>query len=217
MNMKNQRPNRPRLLGGAFVVSLLACLLVGCTAKPPEDASNLCSIFKEKRSWYKHASKAANRWNADIGSMMAIIYQESSFRARAKPPRRRLLWIIPWRRPASSYGYAQAIDSTWQMYQRESGRHGADRNDFSDAIDFVGWYNDTSRRRNRIGKADAYNLYLAYHEGHGGYTKNTHENKRWLTDVAQKVSSRADRYRTQLVSCEKNLKKGFWRRLFTRG
>ena len=45
--------------------------------------------------------------------------------------------------------------------------YGADRDDFNDAIDFIGWYNDQSSRRSKISKSDAYNLYLAYHEGQG--------------------------------------------------
>ncbi|MGI9323382.1 MAG: transglycosylase SLT domain-containing protein [Pseudomonadales bacterium] len=225
--MPDMTPNKtsaaPRLwtvrLSTARLPTLLlsAILLSACTANPPDNTSNVCSIFKEKRGWYKDARKSSRRWNADIAAMMAIIHQESSFKARAKPPRKRILWIIPGRRPASAYGYSQAIDATWEMYQRETGRDGADRNDFDDAVDFVGWYNDTSRRRNRIAKEDAYNLYLAYHEGHGGYAKQTYKNKQWLKDVAQKVASRAKTYRTQLGGCEKKLNRGFLSRLFGRG
>ena len=41
---------------------------------------------------------------------MAIIKQESSFIADAKPDRRKLLGFIPWKRKSSARGYAQAID-----------------------------------------------------------------------------------------------------------
>lgn len=149
--------------------------------------------------------------------MMSFIYQESSFKARAKPPRKKILWVIPGPRPASAYGYAQATKETWRAYQRSTGRGGADRNDFDDAVDFIGWYNDQSQRKNNIPKADAYNLYLAYHEGQGGYARNSYRNKQWLKDVARKVDSRASTYRTQLDKCEHRFKRGFFSRLLLWG
>lgn len=218
----------PRLarLGGAMrtsprlpvlVLALAAALLAGCTTAPPQNAANLCSIFTEKRGWYKDARKSAKRWKGDIATMMAIIHQESSFKARAKPPRKRYLWVIPGPRPASAYGYAQAIDETWALYQKASGRGGADRNDFDDAIDFVGWYNNQSWRRNRIKRDDAYHLYIAYHEGHGGFEQRTHRKKQWLKDVATKVAARATTYRKQLKTCEKRLNRSWLGRLFLGG
>ena len=47
--------------------------------------------------------------------------------------------------------------------------YGADRDDFGDTIDFIGWYNNVSNEQLGIDKQDAFRLYLAYHEGHGGY------------------------------------------------
>ena len=32
--------------------------------------------------------------------------------------------IIPWKRPTTAFGYAQAIDSTWARYQREADEAG---------------------------------------------------------------------------------------------
>jgi len=90
---------------------------------------------------------------------------------------------------------------------RSTGNRGADRDDFGDAIDFVGWYCDTSRKKCGISKQDAYHLYLAYHEGHGGYNRKTYQNKGWLLGVARKVQSRANRYTSQLTSCEWEFRK----------
>ncbi len=149
--------------------------------------------------------------------MMSFIYQESSFKARAKPPRTKILWVIPGPRPASAYGYSQATKETWRAYKRSTGRGGADRNDFDDAVDFIGWYNDQSQRRNSIPKTDAYKLYLAYHEGQGGYAKGSYRNKQWLKDVARKVANRSSTYRTQLDKCEHKFKRGFFSRLFLWG
>ena len=190
-------------------------MLSGCTTAPPTSLNNICDIFEEERSWYKKARKSSRRWNTDIATMMAIVYQESSFEARAKPPRKKILWVIPGPRPASAYGYAQAIDSTWKAYQKATGKGGADRNEFGDAIDFIGWYNNRSQRTNKIARNDAYNLYLAYHEGHGGFVKRTYKNKQWLIGIATKVGKRATKYQTQLKSCEKKLNRGFFRRLFS--
>ena len=81
---------------------------------------------------------------------------------------------------------------------------------FGDAIDFVGWYNDQSYHRNQIDKTDAYRLYLAYHEGHGGYSRQTYSDKAWLLDAARNVASRANEYDGQLQRCERRLQRRWW-------
>lgn len=197
------------------VLILLVMILAACTSKQPADLDNICAMFSEKRGWYKDARKSSRRWGTDISVMMAFMHQESSFKARAKPPRTRILWVIPGPRPASAYGYAQATDATWRAYKSSTGRGGADRNNFDDAVDFIGWYNDQSQRKNKISKSDAYHLYLAYHEGQGGYAKRTFKNKKWLKDIATKVSKRSGVYRTQLNKCEAKFNRGFFRRLFS--
>lgn len=202
---------------GMRLLSLLLALILlsGCVSRPPDNGEDICEIFDEKRGWYKDARKASKRWGTDISVMMAFIHQESSFKSRAKPPRTKILWILPGPRPASAYGYSQATDETWRAYKRATGRGGADRNDFDDAIDFIGWYNDQSQRKNNISKADAYHLYLAYHEGQGGYARRSFKNKQWLKDVAKKVSARSASYRVQLDRCEAKFNRGFLRRLFS--
>jgi len=140
--------------------------------------------------------------------MMAIIYQESRFQADARPPRTRLLGFIPWFRPSSAYGYSQAKTPTWDEYERDAGRFSADRDDFGDAIDFVGWYNFQSGKRSGVSAQDTYGLYLAYHEGHGGYNRATYLQKPWLMTVARKVETRANYYQVQLSACEEQLQAG---------
>jgi len=196
------------------VLVLILLGLAGCTSSPPEKPDNLCEIFYEKDGWYKDAKEASRRWGSSIPVMMAFIHQESAFRSRAKPPRTKILWVIPGPRPASAYGYSQATDDTWGMYKRATGSWGADRNDFDDAIDFIGWYNDQSFRRNNIAKTDAHNLYLAYHEGHGGFAKRSFAKKQWLKGVSNKVAVRAGSYAQQLKGCEKKLNRGFFGWLF---
>jgi len=121
-----------------------------------------------------------------------------------------ILGIIPGPRASNAYGYSQAKDGTWLQYERASGNYGADRDDFDDAIDFVGWYNDVSHRRNGIPKDDAFRLYLAYHEGHGGYERQTYRSKQWLMDVARKVDRKAKQYNTQLKACVNKLESDGW-------
>lgn len=194
-----------------LIVVLLGSQLIGCATSPPGSPNNICDIFEEKRKWYGQAKDAEERWNSPVPIIMAFMYQESRFDAKAKPPRKKILWIIPGPRLSSAYGYSQAKKDTWEWYQRETGRGGADRDDFDDAADFIGWYNARSQRTNNIGSRDAYNLYLAYHEGHGGFARRTYDNKDWLRRVALKVSNRSQRYTQQLTTCEEDLKKsGSW-------
>lgn len=196
-------------LHSQLLVGLVALLVLsGCTTSPPRNPDNLCAIFEEKDDWYDDAADARDEWGSPIPVMMAIIYQESGFRADAQPPRRKLLGFIPWTRPSTAYGYSQAKTTTWNEYKDSAGRFGADRDDFGDAIDFVGWYNTQSRRRSGIASNNTYALYLAYHEGHGGYNRATYLQKPWLMGVARKVESRANTYQAQLVGCEEKLKSG---------
>ncbi len=205
----------PDMFMRSSVSLIFLTLLAGCTTTPPEELENVCDIFQEKKGWYKKARRASRRWGTSIPVMMSFVHQESKFRAKAKPPRKKILWVIPGPRPASAYGYAQATDETWRVYKKSTGKWAADRNDFDDAMDFIGWYNDQSQRKNKIKKSDAYHLYLAYHEGQGGYAKRTYKKKKWLTDVAKKVSQRSNMYGKQLNGCEKKLNRGFFGRLFS--
>ena len=192
------------------LVVVAGIVVAGCASTPPTNPANVCDIFVEKRSWYRDARGASQRWQVPVSVLMSFTYQESSFRARARPPRRRLLGFIPWTRTADAYGFAQATDAAWSDYTRDSGRRGASRDNFGDAIDFVGWYNDQSYHRNQIDKTDAYRLYLAYHEGHGGYSRQTYSDKAWLLDAARNVATRADAYDSQLQGCQRRLQRRWW-------
>ena len=188
---------------------LAACLAVSaCATLPPARVDNLCAIFHEKEDWYADAADARDKWGGTIPVMMAIMHQESRFQADASPPRRRLLGFIPGPRLSNAYGYSQVKSETWQDYKRDAGSFGADRDEFADAIDFIGWYNARSTQRNGISPYDAYGLYLAYHEGQGGYSRSTYLAKPWLLDVARKVEARAATYQAQLAGCEEQLERG---------
>jgi hypothetical protein len=194
-------------------VWLLLCSVLAlgaCTTSPPTNSNDICAIFYEKGGWYDDAEDASDEWGSPISVMMAIMYQESRFQAKARPPRKKIFGFIPGPRPSSAYGYSQAKKSTWKDYKRSAGRYGSDRDDFGDAIDFVGWYNYQSYKRSGISRKDTYSLYLAYHEGHGGFNRRTYRKKQWLMDVARKVQRKANTYQKQLVGCEEDLKSGGW-------
>ncbi len=185
----------------------LSCiiLLSACATTPPSNLDNLCDMFREKDDWFDAAVDAESRWGAPIHVMMAILHQESRFHAEAKTPRTWYLGFIPGPRKSSAYGYAQAKDEIWDEYRRATGNTWADRDDFEDAIDFVGWYIYGTYQRLKISKWDARRQYLAYHEGRGGYQRGTYKKKKWLLNVAAKVERRAKEYGAQLRQCRDEL------------
>ena len=196
--------------GLALICVTTAITTVGCAAAAPRNVYDSCSIFDEKHGWYQAAKESERRWGTPVAVQLAIIYQESRFEAKAKPARRRILGFIPGPRPSTAYGYAQALTSTWDVYERETGNWTARRTSFADAADFVGWYTAKTARAHRLSRSDAYNLYLAYHEGDGGFRRGTHKHKKWLLATARRVSDLAARYRVQLSRCETQLARGGW-------
>ena len=200
---------QPARLLGCLLLLCISMTLYGC-ATPPKNTNNLCDIFEDKGGWYKDAKRAYRRWGSPIPVMMAMMHRESSFKRKAKPARTRILWIIPWHRPSTAYGYSQALETTWNIYKRETGNYGADRDDFDDAVDFVGWYNHKSHLECGIKPDNAYALYLAYHEGQKGFNRGTYKNKEWLKKAANEVASRAKYYGKQLQGCQKHLEGPWW-------
>ena len=205
--MQGERQRLRRFGIGFFLLWTL--LLAGCATTPPRNVENGCAIFREKDDWYRPLYASYKKWGVPVHVQMAIIYQESRFRPEAKAPRDYLLWVIPWGRKSSAYGFAQVKDDTWDWYIDKTGNWGADRDDLDDVADFIGWYGDLAHRKLGISKWDAYRLYLAYHEGLGGYQRKTYLKKAWLVKVAHKVSARAATYRAQLARCPGDLDKGW--------
>lgn len=201
-----------RLLARFFLSIASATVLFGCATTAPERQDNLCEIFDQEPGWYDHAFESERRWGVPISVQMAIVQRESSFRARAKPERTRLLGFIPWRRPSSASGYAQAQDPAWQDYMEMTGRSAwlTSRSDMADALDFIGWYNYTTHRRLGIRRNDAYKLYLAYHEGRTGYERGTWRDKPKVQQTARQVADRAERYARQLPACEDEFRCAAW-------
>lgn len=193
-----------------LVLLLLPLFLSSCSSLFSSDAitvSNICTLMDEEVRWYQSTKASEEKYGAPMHVQLAIIYQESHFESDAKPPRRKLFGVVPWFRPTTARGFAQATDATWKLYQLKTGNIYASREVFEDAVDFVGWYINKSKKFSNIDKSDAYNQYLAYHEGHSGFNRKTYHAKPWLKKVAKEVATNAKRYQQQLNQCVSRLDK----------
>jgi hypothetical protein len=160
---------------------------------------NACSMLTQNYDWFVHLQKSKEKWGIPISIQLAFVKQESNFKHDARP------YISKNGRTklaSSALGYSQALKGTWKEYKVNTKRHSAVRTDFSDAIDFMGWYNQRSVKELNIEKHDAYSLYLAYHEGRTGFKQKTYNKKRWLKQVAIKVQKQALNYSKQLNYCQ---------------
>ena len=190
-----------------FLLAMMSVILIqiSCNSNPPAKPENICEIFKENDDWYDAALAAKEKWGVPVQIPMAIMYQESSFRSDAEPPLKYFLGFIPVGRTSTAYGYSQAKTMTWKDYERETGNTWSSRDDFDDAMDFMGWFIHKTNKINKVSKWDAYSQYLNYHEGWGGYRKKTYNKKKWLIKTAKKVELRAKRYGTQYKICKDEL------------
>ena len=168
-------------LGGAFAITP--------KASAASDIENACTMLKEKAAWYGGAKAAAQKWDVPMPAILAVIHQESRFKATAAAIN------------SSAYGFAQVLDGTWNSYRKANEATTADRTSFADSADFIGWY--MSRAEDRIGLPtdDVAAHYLVYHEGHVGYRSGRWEDKPGLLNVAEKVARLASRYEDQLRAC----------------
>lgn len=184
----------------------LALLLVaacGSNQAPPPNMNDACAIAQDRRAWMRDMERSERKWGVPVPVQMSTIYHESKFEAQARTPMRWVLGVIPMGRRSSAFGFAQAIDGTWEWYQDSTGNRWAKRDRFGDASDFIGWYMDRTEKANGISKHDARNQYLAYHEGHTGYARGSWRDKAWLVRVADSVADRAAMYDRQLRSCRR--------------
>ncbi|TNC71815.1 lytic transglycosylase [Rubellimicrobium roseum] len=167
----------------------------------PRELDNACSILAQRPSYSRAFRATERRWGVPVAVQMAILYQESKFVGNARPPHQYALGVIPVGRQSSAYGYSQALDGTWDEYQRAQGR--GRRDDIFDATDFMGWYMAQTTAELGIPLHDTENQYLAYHEGRGGYARQSYREKAWLMRVAADLESRAAMYDAQLHSCRR--------------
>lgn len=187
------------------VVAIAALLGLSACANGPNDIDDVCAVFEQNDGWLDNWREAAQRteqkYGVPVPVLMATLRKESGFKSNAKPPRRKLLGFIPWKRVSSAYGYSQALDGTWAQYRREAGTFWSSRSDFADAIDFVGWYHAKTAASFTIPPYDTYNLYLAYYYGWTGYKRGEWRKDAGLQRYALATDTMAQRYAAQLRGC----------------
>lgn len=190
-----------RFLRAALVLVLLASCGGSGRFSAPRQLDDACAIVRERPHYLGAMKTTERRWGVPVWVQMAVIHQESKFVGNAQTPHRFVLGVIPMGRQSTAYGYSQALDGTWEDYQRATHRRGARRDRIEDATDFMGWYFTETQRSLGIPKTDAERQYLVYHEGRAGYARSSHNGKPWLIDVAARVGRRAAMYRDQLSRC----------------
>ncbi len=192
----------------ALVLSAVVAI-TACTSAPPQSQDNLCAIFDEYPQWYDAAKDSEERWGTPPHILMSFVKHESAFVSDAKPPRGWFLFI-PLPRGSSAEGYAQAQDAAWDEYQDENGGLFKSRSDMEDALDFIGWYNHLSSESLGISKWDPKQMYLAYHEGRGGYARGSYNSKPEVVQLADRVDWQAREYGAQLLQCEDRFRCRHW-------
>ena len=191
-----------------FLAVMLVAVLGSCGARngsAPRNLDNACTILMERSDFVRAFRDADRRWGVEPHVLMAMIYQESKFKANARTPHQYALGVIPVGRQSSAYGYPQALDSTWEEYQKATGSRGARRDDIRDAADFMGWYMAKTAEVTGVSLNDVRNQYLAYHEGRSGFQRGTYKAKSWLIRIAAEVADRAQVYKSQLSNCKVRL------------
>jgi hypothetical protein len=185
----------------AAIVFLILASCGGGNFSAPRELDNACAIVRERPAYYRAMKATERKWDVPVPVLMAMIHQESKFIGNAQTPHRFALGVIPMGRQSSAYGYSQALDGTWEEYQKEQRRRSAKRDRITDATDFMGWYMHQSSERLGLPKYDAQNQYLAYHEGRTGYARQSYLAKPWLVEVSARVQRRSDMYASQLRAC----------------
>lgn len=194
-----------RSFGLGFIILASSLGLSGCVTVTPSKRDNICEVLSQKSGffnrWPQVTAAVSREFNIPAPILLATIYVESTFRSEARPPRNSLLGLIPWKRPSSAYGYAQALDLTWQGYIKKTGRRYANRRSFHDSIHFIGWYHDTSARRHNVNRNDAQALYIMYHLGNGQPTHLRAQLPSGVKQAAIRFEEAVELYKKQLKIC----------------
>src|SRR3546814_14654583 len=96
------------------------------------------------------------------------------FSVRRAAPTLLLPWLHSLGQGQFSLWVRSGKDGTWADYQREAGGWLSSRDDFDDALAFMGWYISQTQRLNGVSKWDAYGQVLNYQEVVTGYHTTTH-------------------------------------------
>lgn len=180
---------RAASFGFAALLAIFGTFISTERASAASDIENACTIMQEKTTWRGAAHAASKKWNVPVPAILAVIHQESRFKANAAASN------------STAYGFAQVLDGTWNWYRKATEASDAVRTNFADSADFIGWYMAHAKDRMGLPTHDVASHYLVYHEGHVGYRSGRWQTKPALMNVAEKVARIALRYEEQLRSC----------------
>lgn len=197
------------MLNKISLTLLITIFISGCSLivedKKPDKIDDACYILKTNKSWNRALYFAEKKWNVPKHVLLSIMYQESSFNHNARPLDGKFLFFFN-RYKSTARGYSQALDGTWKEYKKLNDKgFFTNRKSFSDSADFMGWYLHRTHMQTGIPKWKSRDLYLAYHEGNGGYMRKTYKNKPWLIKTADTVAKRSWRYAKQIENCDFNV------------
>ena len=187
-----------------FSILILLFFISSCSSVP-KYPQNACKIFGQKYLWYKSAKQSSDKYGAPIHIILAFVNKESGFNRWAKPKRKKLFKIVPYKRPSSSFGYSQAVNKTWELYKIETNNPLALRTRFKDSVMFIGWYISKTNKINKIPLNDSYRQYLNYYLGWGNYAKEVYKTDKNAIIFAKKVEKKSQIYKSQLKTCQKSL------------
>ena len=186
-------------------IYFLIFLFVASCSSVPKNTSNACKIFGQNYLWYKHAKKSSDKYGAPVYIILAFVNKESGFNRWAKPPRKKLFKVIPYKRPSSSFGYSQAVKKTWELYKNETNNPLALRTRFKDSVMFIGWYMKKTNKINKVSLNNSYSQYLNYYLGWGNYAKGVYKTDKNAIIYAKNVEKQSNIYKKQLKECQKSL------------
>ena len=193
-----------KILNKNLIYLIFFFFFISCSSVP-KYPSNACKIFGERYLWYKHSKKSSEVYGAPIHIILAFVNKESGFNRWAKPKRKRIFKVIPYKRPSSSFGYSQAVKGTWEQYKNETNNPLALRSRFKDSVMFISWHINKTNKINKIPFNDAYRQYLNYYLGWNGYAKKKYKTDKKSIIFAKSVEKKSKIYKKQLQGCQKAL------------
>jgi hypothetical protein len=193
-----------KILKNNLIYLFILFFLASCSSVP-KYPQNACKIFGQNYLWYKSVKKSSEKYGAPMYIILAFVNKESGFNRWAKPKRKKLFKIVPYKRPSSSFGYSQAVNKTWELYKTETNSPLALRARFKDSVMFIGWYMKKTKKINKVPLNDSYRQYLNYYLGWGNYAKKTYKTDKKAIIYAKKVEKLSKIYKNQLLECQKNL------------
>ena len=201
------------MLRRSFLITAPAAVLGACVSTdPPDSPGDACAIFRQHESWWGAVKRGERRWGAPPALVLAIIRQESGFDHNARPARGRGFLFFPGRRRVLRMGLCASRQRDVGAIRARASRRRRRSTATSSATPLIScaWYCGVSNRELGIAFTDARAQYYAYHEGHGGYRRGSHQGNDRLGAIGDRVQSYYDTYRAQLDGCEGELNRWWW-------